>query len=217
MVKGVIINDIHFGIKESKRLYDELAQFKNFIKERDDLNFLVIDGDYFDCKLSIGDPAAYYAMTFFNELISIIKEKKIIVRMVQGTRSHDLNQLQIFKSYENDTSIDFKIIETVQKEDILGLHILYLPEEYPENSDEYYKDYKNDTYNIIFGHGTWDFVAQPGQIELSKKNTHTAPVFIWKEWKDAVPNGFISFGHIHGRNQYGKKIFYSVKLKMEKS
>ena len=24
-----------------------------------------------------------------------------------------------------------------------------------------------------------------------------------------MPNGFVSFGHIHGRNTYGKKIFYS--------
>ena len=28
IVKGVVINDLHFGIKDSKRLYDELSQFK---------------------------------------------------------------------------------------------------------------------------------------------------------------------------------------------
>lgn len=57
MIKGVSINDLHFGIKDSKRLYDELNQVKEFLKTRDDLNLLVINGDYFDCKLSVRRPS----------------------------------------------------------------------------------------------------------------------------------------------------------------
>jgi len=131
--------------------------------------------------------------------------------MIQGTMSHDLNQLQLFKPMENDKNIDFKIIETVQEENFKGMHILYLPEEYPEDSAAYYAPFmaKGKEYNAIFGHGTWDFVAQPGVLENSMRSTHSAPVFIWKDWKHTIPNGFISFGHIHGRNTYGKKIFYS--------
>ena len=207
-LKGVIIGDIHFGIKDSKRLYEELSQFKEFILGKDDLQIVVINGDFFDRKLSIGDPESFYAISFFAELVKIVKEKKLIFRMIQGTKSHDLNQLQLFKHYENDLDMDFRIIETVRTEDISGLNVLYLPEEYPENSDEYYKDYKTGEYNIILGHGTWDFVAQPGVIEHSKLETHSAPVFMWSEWKKSVENGFIVFGHIHGRNTYGKKIFY---------
>lgn len=52
-MKGVSINDLHFGIKDSKRLYDELSQVKDFLKSRNDLDLLVINGDYFDCKLSV--------------------------------------------------------------------------------------------------------------------------------------------------------------------
>lgn len=131
--------------------------------------------------------------------------------MIQGTMSHDLNQLQLFKPMENDKNIDFKIIETVKEEDLKGMHILYLPEEYPEDSAAYYAPYiaEGKSYNAIFGHGTWDFVAQPGVLENSMRTTHSAPVFMWKDWKHTVENGFISFGHIHGRNTYGKKIFYS--------
>lgn len=148
-------------------------------------------------------------MSFFQKLVSIIKERKIIFRLLQGTRSHDLNQLQLFKPYENDPELNFRIIETAQEETINGFHILWLPEEYPENSNEYYAEFKTKEYNAIFGHGTFDFVAAPGQIELSLKNVHSAPVLIWKEWKDCVKNGFISFGHIHGRNVYKNKIYYS--------
>lgn len=214
IVKGVSIGDLHFGIKDSSRLYDELSQFKDFIR-KNDIDLLVINGDYFDSKLSVGDPATLYAMLFFKDLIDIIKEKsnngkKIAFRIIQGTRSHDLNQLQLFKPYENDSSIDFRIIESADEENILGLNILYIPEEYPENSDEYYSKYKEPekNYNVAFVHGTFDFVAQPGVIEHSKLSTYSAPVFVWKEWKEHFKNGFVSAGHIHGRNTYGNKIFY---------
>lgn len=210
MVKGVVIGDIHFGIKDSKRLYDELSLFKNYISEKNDIDIIVFNGDFFDRKISIGDPECFYAVSFFSEVIKIVKNstRRIKVRMIQGTKSHDLNQLQLFKPYEGDLDLDFRIIETVTTENMLGLDVLYLPEEYPENSEDYYRDYKTGKYNIILGHGTWDFVAQPGVLEHSKLSTHSAPVFMWNEWKESVENGFIVFGHIHGRNTYGKKIFY---------
>lgn len=210
-MKGIVINDLHFGIKDSKRLYDELHQVTDYIKNNKDLELLVIAGDYFDKKLSVVDSPTYFAIQFFRELMNICDQNKIIVRMIQGTRSHDLNQLQIFKPEENEKlHYDFKIIETAQEENINGFNVLYLPEEYPENHKDYYAPFKDEgkEYNAIFGHGTWDFVALPGQIEKSDI-PGVAPVFIYKEWKNTVKNGFISFGHIHGRNTYGKKIFYS--------
>ena len=212
IVKAVVINDLHFGIADSQRLYNELHQFKDFIKGHKDIQLLVIDGDYFDKKLSMTDTAAYLAMMFFKEVYDICKDQHIIIRMVQGTRGHELNQLQMFDAYESNSDVDFHIIRTVQEEDILGLHVLYIPEEYPENEEEYYKQYKapNKRYNVVFGHGTWDFVSFDSQIIHAQQTlTRSAPVFIWNEWKHTVPNGFITFGHIHGRNVYGKKIFYS--------
>lgn len=207
LVKGVSIGDLHFGIKDTPRLYSELKQFKDFV-EAEDIQLMVFNGDYFDKKLSIGDVESFYAFMFFKEVIDICKKKKIILRMIQGTRSHDLNQLQAFKAYEDDINIDFKIIETVTEENILGMNILFIPEEYPENSEDYYKDYKTRKYHCGFAHGTFDFVAQPGVIENANRSTHSAPVLFWKEWKEAFENGFVSVGHIHGRNTYGNKIFY---------
>lgn len=188
-------------------MYNELSLFKDFIKNNE-INLIVINGDYFDKKLSIGDPESFYAFSFFKELVDIVREKGIILRIIQGTRSHDLNQLQAFKAYENDTTVNFKIIETVSTEDLLGLHILYIPEEYPENVDEYYEEYKKEKYNIGFAHGTFDFVAPPGSIEISNRSTHSSPVLFWKDWEDSFEKGFISSGHIHGRNVYANKIYY---------
>ena len=207
-IKLAVINDIHFGIDDSQRIYNELHQFTDFLKSHD-IDILVIDGDYFDRKLSVTDTATYLAVSYFNQLFDICKEKKIKFRMVQGTLWHELNQLQIFESRQYEDGIDFKIIKTVGKEDIDGLHVLYIPEEYPLDPEEYYGDYKKDKYNIIFGHGTWDFVAFDNQIAHgNQSNVKSVPVFMWNEWKDCIPDGFVTFGHIHGRNVYSDKIYY---------
>ena len=58
-----------------------------------------------------------------------------------GTRSHDKDQLEIFeieKKYLED-DIDMKIFRTVSSEKIFDdLEVLYVPEEYVSDKDEYY-------------------------------------------------------------------------------
>lgn len=211
-VYGVTINDLHFGIRDSKRLYDELSQFKTFILDHPEVKIIVFAGDYYDHKLTLCEAESFYAMMFFKEVFDIACSKNIAIRMIQGTRSHELNQLELFRTYEIENikgNSNFKIINTVSEETFEGLNILYIPEEYPVDAEEYYSEYRNKKHDIVFGHGTWDFVAQQGQIEHgSRKDVYSAPVFEWKQWKDNI-DGFVSFGHIHGRNKYGKKIYYS--------
>lgn len=211
MVEGVVINDIHFGVPDSARIYQELKQFKDFINNNKNLQFVVIAGDYFDRKLSVGDISTYYAISFFHELIEICKERKLILRVIQGTRSHDLNQLNLFSTFQTDGELNFRIINEVSTEELLpDFNVLYIPEEYPEDSESYYKEFKEGNYAAIFGHGTWDFISFDNQIEHgNRKDINSAPVFIYEEWEKSFENGFVSFGHIHSRHKYKNKIFYS--------
>lgn len=208
-LKGVAIQDLHFGIKDTKRLYEETTIIKSYLMNNE-VNILNINGDYFDRKLSLNEPASFYALLFFDELVQICKEKKIKMRVIQGTRSHDLNQLSVFAHYLTEPDLDLVFHDTIAEEEIEGIKFLYIPEEYPENNEEYYAPYKKQKYSVIHGHGTFSFLAFKDQIEQSKNNDiNTAPIFEYSEWKDALENGVAIFGHIHGRNVYGKKIYYS--------
>lgn len=212
MVKGVVLNDIHFGIKDSQRIYEELKQFIKFLEDNGkDLDIVIFAGDYFDRKLTVGDPGTLYAISFFKNVIDICKKEKLKLRMIQGTRSHELNQLSLFFPFINSEGLDFKIIETVTEEELMpGFNVLYIPEEYPESSEEHYKIYKEKEYNAIFGHGSWDFVSFENQKEQAiRTDILSTPVFVFEEWKDSLKNGFASFGHIHSRHKYKGKIFYS--------
>lgn len=206
IIKGVAISDLHFGIRDSARLYKELSIVKDYL-EKNDVQILNINGDYFDRKLSMTEPAANYAILFFDDLVRICKKKGIIMRVLQGTRSHDLNQISIFYHYSSDLNIKF--FEEIAEEELFGAKFLYIPEEYPENSEEYYKEYKEKKYNLILGHGTWNEMAFADQIENGARNDlNTAPVFFFKEWSNSVENGVIIFGHIHSRHILSKKIYY---------
>ena len=211
-LNGLTIQDMHFGHKYTERMYkEECPLILKELRERD-IDILNIDGDYFDRKLSATEPAVAYAIRFFDELMEICTEKKIKVRIILGTRSHDLNQyVTLFQHYFERTDIDIRYMTTITEEVIDGVRFLYVPEEYPENNEEYYKAYKANSYDVMHFHGTWDFVSFIANLEDAKRKNvmqHSAPVFYYDEWEDALKNGFAVGGHIHMRQSH-KNIYYS--------
>lgn len=204
-LKGVVISDIHFGIKDSERLYEELQDFLNYL-ENHEFDILHINGDYFDKKISLNDLAAKYAITFFDKLVNLCIEKRAKLRVIQGTKSHDLDQLEIFYHYLSNPNLDLKIYSTVDEEYIEGLHYLYVPEEYISDYKKYYEKWLENKPDIMMGHGTWDFVAFDNQIIESENHNKSAPVFMYDDWKDI--GAFAVFGHIHTRQNYKNKIYY---------
>lgn len=212
LVKVMTINDLHFGTVATQRMYSELHLFKEKLQEYKP-DILIFAGDYFDHKLALTDTASYYAMMFFNEAYEICKKNRIIVRMLQGTRGHELNQLQMFKPHEADSEMNFKIIENLSEEELLGLNILYVPEEYPETY-KYYSEYFEDKagrYDLISMHGTVD-VVEGGEImaKAVEGRSNVAPVFKHDVlMKLLKPSGYVSAGHIHQQSNYKNKILYS--------
>ena len=59
--------------------------------------------------------------------------ESVMLKFFEQSTGHDITE------FLKELEYDFKIIETVQTEDLLGLHVLYIPEEYPTDADEYYK------------------------------------------------------------------------------
>ncbi len=215
-IKIAVIGDLHFGIAATDREVQELRMFLDFIRTHD-LDIIQFNGDYYDHKLSLGEPAAIAGMKFFNDVLSIAAEKKIKIRMIEGTQSHDRFQPRIFdefipKDKDGKPEIDYRFFETVGTEEIDGLSVLYVPEEYPMNIDEYYAPYKSGKYDLMFVHGTWDFINFGKSIDNNRNDMHTAPVFKYDEWKSALEHGFCVSGHIHGRHGFkdkgGTKIVY---------
>ena len=206
----LVVGDIHFGYYPPDLLYKEFQLIIDAIYEYKP-DCVVIAGDYYDTKLSMASAHSVYSVKAFSDLIKVCEDKDIKVRQIKGTNSHDPeNQLKNLAQIANSSQCDYKLILTVDEEEIFpGFNILYIPEEYMEDSKEYYKEYFNKKYQLVFGHGMFE------ETNFSSKNKYKTmkkyPVFNSKEMEE-VCEGPIVFGHIHTAQRIRNRIQYTGSL-----
>ena len=205
--KGVLIADIHFGALPVDNLYNELQMFLEYI-EKKSIDFIVILGDWFDRKLNMNSKDAKYSTLFFERICQIAIDNDIKIRIIQGTESHDNNQLEILDILAKNKQLDFKIFYEVTEEELFpDFNVLYVPEEYITSFDEKYGIYMDKTYDMIFGHGVIQEVKFAAYLQQSEKTMKKAPIFKSK-WLTDICVGPIFFGHVHTRDVFHDRVYY---------
>jgi len=204
---GAILADVHFGAMPADKLYDELDKgFLKYIKSLKLLHYIVIAGDLFDNRLNLNSAHTKYMFMFLKKLMEICMKKNCKLRILKGTLSHDNDQLNVLKFFSN-LNIDFKIIETVTEEDLFpDFKVLYIPEEYIDTED-YYNEYFNKTYDMIYGHGMFSEVAFVGKTQASEVTMKKAPVFKSDDILNITKSAAF-FGHIHKSQCIKDRIYY---------
>lgn len=191
-----VIADIHWGAPPHERLRDELSIFLDEFRIRR-WEVLFIAGDLFHRKLSGNSPDMIEALRFMGEVFKLAVQFGTKIRIIHGTLSHDSEQLELVSAMEQVIGVDLKIINRVDSEEIFpGMHILYLPEEYMSNMDEYYAEHFNKKYDMIIGHGLVDKAAFIASVQESEETQTAAPIFPVKKLHE-ICYGPIYFGHIH--------------------
>lgn len=210
-MKLVNISDIHIGKKDDMKLKDELEIFFDYLKNTENIDMITISGDLFDRVLTANEYGTTLALEFIQRLIDLYIPE-IAIRIIKGTRSHDFNQLDILKVFKEKAGSHFKIIEKNEVEVFNGYKILYLPEEYPTDYDDFYKEnllgVEDKVYDFIIGHGMIDFIAFTGYEDDSENRVHGTPTHKANDLI-RVTKGPIIFGHIHEKQEYKDKIYYT--------
>lgn len=172
--------------------------------ETAELDAIIIAGDLFDKIMRIGSDNPDYAiihawMVMFLEMCARLK---IAVRILEGTPSHDRGQSKMMEIINDDLELagvvkaDLKYFDTVTVDwdETLGLHILYVPDEVhpdPEKVWEYVSQAMTmkglAQVDVGVMHGMFDYQA-PLNIKLP---THDS-----KRYSEIV-RYFITVGHIH--------------------
>lgn len=211
---GYCISDIHFGSIDPKVLKEELVEvFIKTLLSAKKIDYIIMDGDLFDHKTYLNDKISDYALGFMDTIVSIAKDHKCPIRLIYGTESHEVSQYNIFSIYETDPDIDFKVIYTVQEEELLpNMKVLYIPEEYVYSKKEYYEKFlnKKDEYNYIFGHGVIQEVMTMAVKHTSSKKENArkkCPYFTTAELT-GMCKGQTYFGHYHINTNIQDKVFY---------
>ena len=202
-MKMAILSDVHIGALPADVLKNELrSEFFNIIEE-ENVDIVVIAGDLLDHKLSFNSEDSKLAIEMIEEL-----SKKYKVRILKGTKTHDLNQLSNFSYLEEKPDVDVRVFNVMSTEVIDGIKILYMPEEYLEDYFGVYEELLNpkEPYNIGLFHGTWNFAGYVSKIQESERSIKHAPLFKYDDMKDKAQI-FIG-GHIHTGDTHGN-VFYT--------
>lgn len=202
--------DYHWGVMDPDKQKEEL-EFINEYLDKNEIDLFVIAGDYFDHRLLLNSRSSIYAIEFISSLIKRSEKSShpFAIRIVMGTKSHDNDQLDALKNFENDTFKIFK--DTTYEETLKDLHCIYCPDEllYSDDylvkyNDIIFKDFtgKNYPIDIMFFHGTFDVIMP----DILKDNDNPNVIFEYSLFnaKCSVMVG----GHWHDGDDYGN-MFYT--------
>ena len=195
MYRIAVIADIHFGVKDSEKLYKELKDnFIEVLKEKKP-DLIFIAGDLFHNKLSVNSIHNQMCNNFIHDLNDLDGIKILI----EGTFLHDQFQLKSFDHYKSN---DFRIFLEASVFRYKDLKFLILPEENMLNYKHYYEKLLNDNYDFIIGHGMFSHVGSYTKHETTK----TKVMWNVNQFENNV-KGLVIFGHIHTRTEY-KNVCY---------
>jgi DNA repair exonuclease SbcCD nuclease subunit len=98
------------------------------------VNLVFLAGDLFDSGQEYSDANAHAATAWVHRLMMLCARYGIVLRVLEGTPSHDRKQSKIFdtlKEVGNYPGLDYKYVDKLSIEYIaaLGIRVLYVPDE----------------------------------------------------------------------------------------
>lgn len=195
------ISDLHFPVMDPKTQYEILKdQFLDKLIIMPRLDIICVNGDLFDHKVTTSSDATLYASMFVSDLVEISKIKNATLILLQGTISHDANQLKIYYHYMQRNDVDVRIITSLQFVYVKNVKILCIPELYGYPEDEYQK--------YLFYSGPYDFAIMHGTIKgaVFGDNVGQGRLFTINDFINC--NGPIISGHVHKPGIFSDHFYY---------
>lgn len=163
------------------------------------LDILFICGDVFDSLGMLNSQDFIYVSQYISFLFKYARENNVIIRVLEGTPSHDREQSRLFEAiYENDGyhDVNFKYVTTLSIEYIeaIGKNVLYIPDEWRHTTEETLDEVKEllkakglTKFDIGCFHGQMDYQLPP-HVHAPK---HDSEIY------SALCNDVIFIGHVH--------------------
>lgn len=195
------ISDIHFPVMDPRKQYDILCdQFIYKLQLLNQLNLVCINGDLFDHKVMTSSDATYYASLFIAKLVELCKDKNATLIILQGTISHDNNQIKMYYHYMERMDVDVRIVTNIQFETVKYTRILCIPE-FNNLAEEIYDRYLNKSgfYDMCIMHGNFKGAV----YENSPSNSR---IFTIDDFINC--RGPIISGHIHKPGCHSGHFYY---------
>lgn len=198
-----VFGDVHLGNRRTLAP-DVIAGLVSFFpdtKETDGLDLIIIEGDLFDEGLVFYHEYLGLIQNWMLQLLKLCHTKKIALRVLEGTPSHDMHQSRQFQTLLDATGwdVDFRYVEDLEIEHHPKFgNILYVPDEWGTSCEHCYTAAKS----LIADHGLTkvDFCIFHGAFDYQLPAHKGIPTHDSKAWQELVVYAIFA-GHIH---QYSK-------------
>lgn len=164
-----------------------------------EIDFSVLNGDFFHDLAQANDPNMLLCQRWIKKHLQICHDKKVHVRILEGTSSHDWGQPEIFDVMKPKDSPYIKYVNTLSIEFIpdLNIHVMYVPDNFGHTPTETIYDqalkllaeWNLTQVDFIFLHGGFDYQLPP---IANKKGTLYDSI----KWSALAKHAIFS-GHIH--------------------
>lgn len=194
------ISDIHLGHAKntSSRIINNLEKAFPYNSETADLDIIFIPGDVFDKLLYLPDTDVKEIDIWIVTFLQRCAKYDILVRIIEGTPSHEWNQSERFITIANmlNIGVDIKYVSTISVEYIekFNINVLYIPDKATESPEVTLEKVKE----IITAKGlkTVDYALMHGQFEFQlppmvKAEKHSSDEYL------KLVTGLIFVGHVH--------------------
>jgi len=198
-INGLCLSDIHLG--HPKNPTDSIVRnLKMEIEQHKDVDIIIIAGDLYHKILSFASNDTVSSVGFMMWLADFCISNSIILRILEGTPSHDYKQAIVFEEIFKDKykELNYRYVYDIEVEILeeFNLSILYVPDEIRPTIEETMRDIHKvlpkDGVDIAVMHGHFEY-----QLPIKLSSSFTVNDF------DFVKH-FIFIGHIHTHNPRGK-------------
>lgn len=197
------VSDIHLGIRSIDQLEMADALADNLLPVIPDTDIFCINGDFFDTLVVFDSHGFDPIYEVILHIFRLCQQHKVILRVLQGTFSHDRKQLDRFETFykNNHFDFDFRCVRNIELEEIYvkgrSLRFMYVPDDMPYKSSGAVVDVITTKMNelgweeVDYGcmHGFFDFTFPRG---VSQENT-----IVFKESQFPFVKKVIDVGHVH--------------------
>ncbi len=206
MIKYLVLSDLHLGHRRTPTEHIVRNLDALFLDKRlSGLDMIFIPGDVFDRLLDNTTQDLTHIHRWFGRLLRYCAKHNIILRIVEGTPSHDWQQssfLETAKDILCDMPVDAEYIKILSIEHIKkhDLHILYIPDEWHESPAVTFIQVKElmaaegiAKIDIAFMHGQFNYQIPTAGGNVPK---HDEASYL------GITTFFIHIGHVHGHSIY---------------
>lgn len=209
------ISDIHLAHPRTNT-YHIIANLRKAFPDDEQtgkLDVLFFAGDVFDRLMSLPQDEVDAIQEWIGDLLRICAKRNILVRVLEGTPSHDWRQSKQFVNVNNtlDNPANLRYVDTLSIEVIAeldNLSVLYVPDEWNADASVTWTQVQElmsihglDKVDVGCMHGSFDY-----QLPIESTKNHNSEAYL------SLVRHFIGIGHVHIRTERALSAYSSVIL-----